>query len=104
VFEAIGLIVAGRERQLFLVVPIAVAFRENQFVVHDHADADAGRVPVLEGFGHVGVEPSSLFATSMSPVAALPAEVRTNRLTTASRQDVEGIETRVMGKVSLRRF
>jgi hypothetical protein len=46
----------GREGQFFVVVAIAVAFGEDQLVIDNDADADAGRVPVLEGLLHPGVE------------------------------------------------
>src|SRR5208283_5255340 len=50
-----------REWQFLLIVAIAVAFREDELVVHHNADAHAGRVPVLQGLRHVGVESLQLF-------------------------------------------
>jgi len=46
----------GREGELFFVIAVAVALGEDEFVVDHDADADAGRVPVFQDLGHVGVE------------------------------------------------
>ena len=49
-----------RDRQLLLIVAIAVALREHQLVAHDNADADARRVPIFQRFLHERVKASQL--------------------------------------------
>ena len=55
--EAMGCVVVGVYGQLLPEVAEAVPLGEDELVLHDDADADAGRVPVLHDLRHVVVEP-----------------------------------------------
>ena len=49
-----------REGQLLLVVSIAIALGENQFVIDHNSYANPGCIPILQNLDHVGVEVAQL--------------------------------------------